>query len=50
MDKEDSKEIQRWTSKRRVKLVLEILRGETTPAEASRQHPSLTVADIEVNF
>jgi len=36
----------RWTAKRRVALVVEILRGETSVAEAARQH-ALTVAEIE---
>lgn len=31
-------EIKRWTAKRRTALVLQILRGETTAAEAARQH------------
>lgn len=38
--------LKRWTGKRRVALVLEILRGETTAAEAARRH-GLTVAEIE---
>ncbi|WP_129678138.1 transposase [Candidatus Chloroploca sp. Khr17] len=38
--------LKRWTAKRRVALVLEILRGETTAAEAARRH-DLTVAEIE---
>lgn len=37
--------LKRWTAKRRVALVLEILRGETTAAEAARKH-GLTVAEI----
>jgi transposase-like protein len=37
---------QRWTAKRRAALVLALLRGETTVAEAARQH-GLTVAEIE---
>jgi transposase-like protein len=36
----------RWTAKRRTALVLEILRGDTSVAEAARKH-GLTVADIE---
>jgi transposase-like protein len=36
----------RWTAKRRVALVVEILRGETSVAEAARQH-GLTVAEVE---
>ena len=39
-------DIQRWTAKRRAALVLSILKGETTVAEAARKH-GLTVADIE---
>jgi transposase-like protein len=38
--------LKRWTAKRRVALVLEILRGETTAAEAARRH-GLTIAEIE---
>lgn len=41
---EDS--VQRWTAKRRVALVVSILKGETSIAEAARKH-GLTVADIE---
>ena len=39
-------DVQRWTAKRRVALVLSILKGETTPAETARKH-GLTVADVE---
>ncbi len=42
----DSKDIKRWTTKRRSALVLEILRGETTAAEAARKHGP-TVAEVE---
>ncbi len=42
----DSKDIKRWTTKRRSALVLEILRGDTTAAEAARKH-GLTVAEVE---
>jgi transposase-like protein len=42
----DSKDIKRWTIKRRAALVLEILRGETSAAEAARKH-GLTVAEVE---
>jgi len=37
---------ERWTAKRRVALVVSILKGETSVAEAARQH-GLTVAEIE---
>lgn len=39
-------EVQRWTAKRRVALVLGLLRSETTVAEAARKH-GITVAEIE---
>lgn len=38
--------IERWTAKRRAALVLSILKGETSVAEAARRH-ALTVAEIE---
>ncbi len=38
--------IERWTAKRRVALVVSILKGETSVAEAARQH-GLTVAEVE---
>ena len=38
--------VKRWTAKRRVALVLELLRGETTAAQAARKY-GLTVAEIE---
>jgi transposase-like protein len=38
--------IERWTAKRRVALVVSILKGETSVAEAARKH-GLTVADVE---
>jgi transposase-like protein len=39
-------EIKRWTAKRRTALVLQLLRGETTVAEAARQH-DLKPSEIE---
>jgi transposase-like protein len=39
-------EVQRWTAKRRVALVLSILKGETSVAEAARRH-GLKVAEVE---
>jgi transposase-like protein len=39
-------EVQRWTAKRRVALILRILKGETSVADAARKH-GLTVAEIE---
>jgi hypothetical protein len=41
-----SEDVQRWTAKRRVALVLSIVRGETSVAEAARKH-GLTVAEID---
>ncbi|MCE7979298.1 MAG: DUF1153 domain-containing protein, partial [Nitrospira sp. NTP1] len=38
--------IERWTAKRRVALVVSILKGETSVAEAARQH-GLTVAEVD---
>jgi transposase-like protein len=37
--------IERWTAKRRAALVLNVLKGETSVAEAARQH-GLKVADV----
>ena len=45
-DEERLEEVQRWTAKRRVALVLSVLKGETTVAEAARKH-GLTVAEVE---
>ena len=39
-------QLKRWTAKRRAALVLEILRGDTSVAEAARKH-GLTVAELE---
>ena len=39
-------QLKRWTAKRRTALVLEILRGDTSVAEAARTH-AVTVAEIE---
>ena len=38
--------IERWTAKRRAALVLSLLKGETSVAEAARTH-GLTIAEIE---
>ncbi len=35
-ENEDLSNVQRWTAKRRVALVLTILQGETNPKEAAR--------------
>ena len=39
-------QLKRWTAKRRVALVVDILRGDTSVVEAARAH-GLTVADVE---
>ena len=46
MSEENSGEIQRWTAKRRAALVVSIMKGETSVAEAARQH-GLKVSEIE---
>ena len=38
--------VERWTAKRRVALIVSILKGETSVAEAARKH-ALTVAEVE---
>ena len=38
--------IERWKAKRRAALVVSILKGETSVAEAARTH-GLTVAEVE---
>jgi transposase-like protein len=45
-DEQRPDEVQRWTAKRRVALVLSLLKGETTAAEAARRH-GLRVAEVE---
>ncbi len=46
MTQEGSEPIERWTAKRRVALVISIVKGETSVAEAARTH-GLTVAEVE---
>ena len=38
--------VERWTAKRRTALILSILKGETSAAEAARKH-GLRVAEVE---
>ena len=45
IEQDDSQK--RWTAKRRSALVVEILRGDLSVAEAARRH-GLTVAEVEV--
>jgi transposase-like protein len=46
MSTENEDTLKRWTAKRRAALVIEILRGDTSVAEAARKH-GLTVAEID---
>ncbi len=46
MTNEPDEHLKRWTAKRRAGLVMELLRGDTSVAEAARKH-GLTVAEIE---
>ena len=39
-------DIQRWTAKRKAAVVLDLIKGKTTPAEVARAH-GLTVAEVE---
>ena len=46
MAEEPDDAVQRWTAKRRAALVVSILKGETSVAEAARRH-GLMVAEVE---
>ena len=46
MGEEQGESIERWTAKRRAALVVRVLKGETSIAEAARQH-GLKVAEVE---
>jgi len=46
MASESADPIERWTAKRRMTLVVSILKGEVSVAEAARKH-GLTVAEVE---
>jgi transposase-like protein len=46
MGGEPTEPFERWTAKRRAGLVLRIIKGETSVAEAARQH-GLTVGEVE---
>jgi hypothetical protein len=45
-EEQQLEEVQRWTAKRRVALVISLLKGETTTAEAARRH-GLKVAEVK---
>lgn len=42
----DADSSQRWTARRKAALIIDILQGRTTAAEAARQH-ALTLAGVE---
>ena len=46
MAEENLENVQRWTAKRRMALVLQVVKGETSAQEAARRH-GLTVAEVE---
>jgi uncharacterized protein DUF1153 len=46
MANDPAEEVQRWTAKRRVALVVSILKGETSVPQAARKH-GLTMTEIE---
>jgi transposase-like protein len=46
MGSDSSEPIERWTAKRRAALVISILKGDTTAAEAARKH-GLTAGEID---
>jgi hypothetical protein len=46
MTEQQLEEVQRWTAKRRVALVISLLKGETMAAEAARRH-GLKLAEAE---
>jgi hypothetical protein len=46
IEKQQLEEVQRWTARRRVALVISLLKGETTAAEAARRH-GLKLAEVE---
>jgi transposase-like protein len=45
-DERRSEEVRLWTAKRRAALIISLLKGETTAAEAARRH-GLKVAEVE---
>ena len=45
-DEQHSEEVQRWSAERRAALVLSLLKGETTVADAARRH-GLRVAEVK---
>ncbi len=43
---EESKDIKRWTARRKAEIVTEIIKGKTTASEVARTH-DLTIGEIE---
>jgi transposase-like protein len=40
-------DFQRWTAKRKAAVVMEIIKGKTTPADVARKQGNVTVGEIE---
>jgi transposase-like protein len=45
-EEQQPEEVQLWTAERRAALVISLLKGETTAAEAARRH-GLKIAEVE---
>ena len=43
---DDTEDIKRWTARRKAAVVLDIIKGKTTPTEVARSH-DLTVGEVE---
>ena len=43
----ESGDIQRWTAKRKSAVVLEIVKGTSTPAEIARKHGNITAGEVQ---
>ena len=43
----ESGDIQRWTAKRKSAVVLEIVKGKSTPAEIARKHGNVTAGEVQ---
>jgi transposase-like protein len=45
-ERSQNETVKRWTAKRKAAVVLDLVKGRTTPAEVARQH-DVTVAEVE---
>ena len=43
----ESGDIQRWTAKRKSAVVLEIVKGKSTPAEVARKHGNISAGEVQ---